>query len=330
MEAVEEKTNNIDTTGDNDSLNDDFKCFEEFMRYCKSNGHKDYTKIPCSSLYFSYFKSISMFYASFKLKEIFTKIDKIGKKLFKKSLSSYIPNLDWHIKNLDPYSNSVFSRNEFKQFLLSLPSENNILFYKVILIIGVCGGLSSNELFNLKLSNVIKIDEGYKISFGKKDNFKILYDGCGSLASYIDKYLSLYEFDENEKENQFFKKWCAKSSLYSKIATMDDIRTSPSKIANILDLHDSNSFSPDCFRRTAIVLQFQAGATISDIKRFGRWETKKDAGDYVQESLSMKRSTQLKLGKRKRSYQTLFDELPVKKRLNSNLSIQFVNHNNNE
>ena len=237
--------------------NKDYKSFERFLTYCeKEERGYDCRKIASKEFFLSYFKSIATGISPACLKKHYTSINNCTISAYSKHLDLYVPELKEYVDNFEPAKTSVFTEKQFYQFLELEPQQSelfNILLYKVIFIFAICGHQSPKELFQLTMEDVEFSDDGYVVRKANNEKFVIPKYGAVSLTTLVDKYMLLIShFSRNLSATQkFFRNWNDSAIEFNKILTLKEIKQMPMKIASLLCLPDIDSYTCECFCKSA-------------------------------------------------------------------------------
>ncbi|KAK8815286.1 hypothetical protein WA158_003498 [Blastocystis sp. Blastoise] len=197
-----------------------------------------------------------------------------------------------HSKSLPPPKrNAVLSDENCREFLNCPYEDLETLQLKVCLIIAICSGLRHGEIYNLKKKNLkfcedcILIDvERSKTDYnGEGHNGYIpTVDGNVKFGLLIRKYFDC--LSENEDGPLF--PLITKNGFCSKSTGEKAIGNWPRRIAKMLNLPHSDSFTGHCFRRTMATLCAEHGATTEELMIQGRWKSASVANQYVNKSMS--------------------------------------------
>ena len=157
--------------------------------------------------------------------------------------------------------------------------ENLVL--KVTMLLGYFGALRSEELRNIRWSDVQLLDsEEWTVQFQPSK----ARDASIGLKSFLlpsvvlgmnvnnvfSNYIGLVA--EKNRSERFLKNWNVKGARYVQNRGADNIAETGKRIASLLGLPESQKYTSHCFRRTSATLFAEGGGTIDQLKRFGRWK----------------------------------------------------------
>lgn len=136
---------------------------------------------------------------------------------------------------------------DVERFLKTAP-DYEYLASKVILVMGVCGGLSRDEIYNLRLSD---LDERGDIlivkSFNLKEKRERMFAVTGDYFELYKKYAKLRP--EEADTDRFFMKY-GKGKCARQVIGVNRIGQIPRDIAHFLDLPEPNTYNGNAFRWT--------------------------------------------------------------------------------
>lgn len=181
----------------------------------------------------------------------------------------------------------VLEANQVLKFIQTAPDEIYLL-HKVVLVMGVFGGLRRDELVKMAVDDVE--DKGtcllVKIPVTKTGNSKgftiVEEDKIGALK-LVRKYMSLRpkgipRFFLTYRNNRCTIQPVGKNTLGS----------IPSVIAKYLKLENAREYTGHCLRRTSATLLVEAGASFETLKMHGKWKSASVAEGYIEESIFTK------------------------------------------
>jgi integrase len=163
---------------------------------------------------------------------------------------------------------SVLSRADIDTFLL-IPSDDDLIVHKCVLIVGVHGLLRISELTDLTFKDVSKKDNLYSIYVAKsktdiaKKGFVFYVSGTD--VKYIDDYLSC--FDKINATSRFF---CKLQNGKGTARCIGKNTIGKKLIAQKLKICDPQLFTGHCFRRSGATILSDSGASKLTLKRAGR------------------------------------------------------------
>ncbi|KAK4884868.1 hypothetical protein RN001_001139 [Aquatica leii] len=179
-----------------------------------------------------------------------------------------------------PKKSTVFSRDQIDKFLKDAPQE--FLPHKTALIIGISGACRTDELYQMKVSDVESLNNKISIVI---PNTKTYHPRSFLITdvqwiNIVAEYINLRKHVEGEKffQQLRFGKITKQSFGHNTIAQF------PKKIATFLGLNNADSFTGHCFRRTSATLLANRGGDVLQLKRLGGWKSSSVAEGYVENS----------------------------------------------
>ncbi|XP_074034709.1 uncharacterized protein [Leptinotarsa decemlineata] len=212
-------------------------------------------------------------------------------------------------KSYKPKKSAVLSPKDVIRFLKDAPNDihllHKVIFFLfsflcvfisffllyVVLIMGYFGGCRSQELFNMKISDIEDRDSVMVVNVpesktGVSKKFTVVDEKEFSALPLLRLYMSLrpkgierffLSFRQNKCTSQPIGK-----NMFGKI---------PSKIAMYLGLPNSSSYTGHCLRRTSATALANAGATMTNLKRHGGWKSSTVAEGYLEDSIELRNKT---------------------------------------
>ena len=165
-----------------------------------------------------------------------------------------------------------------------------LIFFKVILIFGICGALRCDEIFNLKVNDIEDLGNRYLVTIQttKNDyNTETITASrqllIGSLFyNIIKKYISLRPTEKFT--DKFFIRY-QQGKCIRQVIGINKIYEIPRIIATYLKLNDPKKYTGHCYRRTGATLLAESGADFSKVKQLGGWVSDKVCHGYVENSI---------------------------------------------
>ncbi|KAF2895723.1 hypothetical protein ILUMI_10447 [Ignelater luminosus] len=260
--------------------------YSKFKQWCENKEVKEVTENVLLG-YFSemagQLKSSSLWSKYSMLKALLKIRDGVNIKKFSK-LSAF---LKWKSRGYCAQKSKTFSRDEIKRFLLQAP-DDKYLMMKVVLILGVAGGCSRDELCRISIDDIedtgiIIIVNIPKSETNKERYFVIQCENEDLNMAYIfRKYANLRPAGTKHRRFFLFYKQGQCTVRPVGINTFGKI---PSDIAKYLGLNNPYSYSGHCFRRSSATLLANAGADVLSLKRHGGWKSNGVPERYIKESL---------------------------------------------
>ncbi|XP_074025424.1 uncharacterized protein [Leptinotarsa decemlineata] len=186
-------------------------------------------------------------------------------------------------KSYKPKKSAVLSPKDVIRFLKDAPNDIHLL-HKVVLIMGYFGGCRSQELLNLKISDIEDRDSVIVVNVpesktGVSKKFTVVDEKGFSALPLLRLYMSLRPKDI---ERFFCTSQLIGKNMFGKI---------PSKIAMYLGLPNSSSYTGHCLRRTSATALANAGATMTNLKKHGGWKISTVAEGYLEDSIELRNKT---------------------------------------
>ncbi|XP_022900449.1 uncharacterized protein [Onthophagus taurus] len=156
------------------------------------------------------------------------------------------------LKNKKSNRSNIFTQEQINMFLEDAQDEKYLLF-KVILIIGVSGGLKRHELTNMTLCDVEdRPDELFVNIFDPKTEEKKSFTITNpDYLRIYRKYINLRP--KHVKNSRLFLKY-QPGKCYCQAVGLETMGKIPSLIATYLKLPNSNEYSGFCFKMTNTAL----------------------------------------------------------------------------
>lgn len=166
-------------------------------------------------------------------------------------------------------------------------------------IFGISGACRRQELSNILIDDIQDATTALIITIPECKNkiprtFTVV-DNKDQIPSFLQiyrKYASLRPPVTNHR--RFFIYY--KNNRCTKQPTgINQFGKIPSLIATFLKLHDPDSYTGHCFRRSSASLLADSGADITAVKRLGGWKSSTVAEGYIENSLENKKETTRKI-----------------------------------
>nr|XP_023029865.1 uncharacterized protein LOC111517819 [Leptinotarsa decemlineata] len=173
------------------------------------------------------------------------------------------------------------------RFLKDVPNDIHLL-HKVVLIMGYFGGCRSQELLNMKISDIEDRDSVMVVNVpesktGVSKKFTVVeFSALPLLRLYMSlRPKGIERFFLSFRQNKCTSQPIGKN-MFGKI---------PSKIAMYLGLPNSSSYTGHCLRRTSSTAPANAGATMTNSKRHEVWKSSTVAEGYLEDSIELRNKT---------------------------------------
>nr|XP_046479430.1 uncharacterized protein LOC124217610 [Neodiprion pinetum] len=185
-------------------------------------------------------------------------------------------------KGYKPKKACALRWNHITKFMDEAP-DHTYLAMKVILIFGVCGCLSCDEITNMKVKDVEDLTDKYLVSINYNKNDYAAQFIIGNLFyDTVKKYISLRPSDEFS--DRFFIKY-VEGKCFPMAIGKHKIGEVPEKIASYLNLPDPKKYTGHSFRKTSATLLSDSGANMQMVKQLGRWRSDMAAQGYIENSM---------------------------------------------
>jgi len=196
-----------------------------------------------------------------------------------------------------------------KQVIMFLTWEEEtceILRLKVVMIVGIYGGLRICEIVDLTWIDIKKDNEEYSITInksktdqkGEKFIFKVtkwetLLNSKYCPVAILDRYINLIPNNIKEKCRFIVSVTKDKLKYMKQNCGRNKIGLFPSDTAKILKEKDFSITNEDlehytghCYRRSMGTILADMGISIENLRRIGRWKNIKTAEEYIDRSES--------------------------------------------
>ena len=186
---------------------------------------------------------------------------------------------------------STLTIENVQYFLRNSEDSFSNLVVKVGIIVGVYGGMRISEIIALNFEDV-KYDQGkYEVIIkcskadpqGKGHSFLINPQPENTICPchWISKYINCFEV----KTGRFLRKILNSGKLSLPVG-INTVAKYPKIVADFCGLE--GSFTGHAMRRSSATILADSGASIVQLKRFGRWKSSSVAEEYVDESSKSK------------------------------------------
>lgn len=192
-------------------------------------------------------------------------------------------------KGYVPKKSKVLTGDQVMAFINGA-SNDFYLLHKVVLVMGVFGGLRRDEMVKMTINDLedkgsvllVKVPET-KTATSK--GFTIVEEEEIGALKLIRQYMSLRP--KGIKESRFFLTY-RNNRCTAQPVGKNTIGSVPSIIAKYLKLENPKEFTGHCLRRTSSTLLIEAGATFETLKMHGKWKSTAVAQGYIEESIASK------------------------------------------
>ncbi|KAJ3655878.1 hypothetical protein Zmor_014987 [Zophobas morio] len=185
-----------------------------------------------------------------------------------------------------PKKAAVFEKHQITKFILEAPDEI-FLSSKVILIIEIAGACRTDELCNMKMTDVDTREDMIVINIPQtktKSSRKFVIMEP-TWIDVVKKYLT--KRPSPDMARLFIGFRGGKPTRQN--MGHNTISKTPYKIAQYLQLPNVDEFTGHTLRRTSATILADMGGDILSLKRHGGWKSSMVAEGYVEESLTDKR-----------------------------------------
>ncbi|KAL7297092.1 hypothetical protein TKK_0009516 [Trichogramma kaykai] len=184
-------------------------------------------------------------------------------------------------KGYQPKQSRTLEWNEVERFINKAPDIDH-LATKVMLILGICGGLRCEELVNLKIQNVK--DEGHRFIvavYRKKTEHPQEFMVGELFYEKVKKYISLRPA---EKFTDRLLIRYEKGECVRQVIGINKIGETSYEVAKHLGLDNPKKYTGHCLRRTAASLLSESGANLQSVRQMGGWRSDHVAQLYIEHS----------------------------------------------
>lgn len=186
----------------------------------------------------------------------------------------------------------TLSQEDVKKFLSE--ADETYLLIKVALVFALHGCCRCAELCHLLCTDIVDTGSIAVVTLSNTKNKKqrtfTVTSECNSY-NFFKKYYALRP--TNATNGRFFL-FYSKGKCTCQPVEIQSFSQMSKKIAEFLQLPDSNLYTGHCMRRTSATLLADSGANISMLKRHGGWKSASIAEGYVDDSMQNK----IKMSKR--------------------------------
>lgn len=192
-------------------------------------------------------------------------------------------------KGYKPKKSQVLTGEQVLAFIKGA-SDDFYLLHKVVLVMGVFGGLRRDEMVKMCIDDII--DKGSVVivkvpetKTGTSKGFTIVEEKEINALKLVRQYMALRP--KQTKERRFFLTY-RKGRCTVQPVGKNTIGGVPNIIAKYLKLENPHQFTGHCLRRTSSTLLIEAGASFETLKMHGKWKSNTVAQSYVEESIISK------------------------------------------
>jgi integrase len=195
---------------------------------------------------------------------------------------------------------ATFTRGQVEQYLSSAPNTLDSIQEKFGFLIGIFGGLRSEEYCQIKFEHISEFEDHLKVDleFRKTDQagngttFFITQHASPLLCplQYYQSYKKVFEKPEGYvfrriSNGKITKQKRGKTFFYEL----------PKRIATFLKLEHPEKYTGHAIRRTATTWLAEQGASASIIQKFGGWKSSSVAQEYIDDSDNIRQTIAMKL-----------------------------------
>lgn len=189
----------------------------------------------------------------------------------------------------EPKKSLVLTPEDTQKFLDEAP-DDMFLSHKVILALGLSGGLRRQEIHDLTVDDIqIKGDDIALVEVKyTKTNQKKAFAMTGQLFEIYKKYITMRNLNSTITTKSLMLKY-TKSRCTKQVMGINTIGAVPKTVAEFLGLKDPHLYTGHCLRRSAASMLVSSGADMDTLKRFGAWKSTSVAEGYIVDNLNNKR-----------------------------------------
>lgn len=186
-----------------------------------------------------------------------------------------------------PKQSSMLAPEHVQKFFDEAPDKDYLL-EKVILALGISGGLRREEIHNITVNDIQKFEENMvQITISNnKSNQPKSFAMTEDMYNVYKKYAKLRPLKISSKSFliKYEKGKCGRQNI-----GINRIGNTPAIIAEFLKLDNPKSYTGHCLRRTGTTLLVTSGADMGTVKRYGAWKSESCVDRYVAENFNNKR-----------------------------------------
>ena len=193
-----------------------------------------------------------------------------------------------------PKQSETFETAHVNRFL-NHREDSTVLLMKTALVVGIYAGARPDELTKFGVKDFKTLENGdVEGTFNEESKTRpagvdkfILPDDPGNFnspAKVFSRYKQAACLDE--LGGRFFRSVDAKTNNFcARVVGKNTLSLFPRFIAKLLGLENWETFTGACYRRTGATLLAGTGASITQMKKFGRWQSSTVAERYVNNNL---------------------------------------------
>lgn len=187
-----------------------------------------------------------------------------------------------------PKKSKILEEEHIFRYLADAP-DNEHLHRKLILALGISGGLRRQEIHNIKLKNVVPKGEKCVIVQipDTKGNISKSFAMTGALYDVYEKFMEIRKRTHATSDKLLIH--YANGQCKNQNIGIHTVGKIPQIVATFLGLEDPQLYTSHCLRRSGTSVLANSGADMDTIQRYGAWKSKNIAETYVVESVENKK-----------------------------------------
>lgn len=189
---------------------------------------------------------------------------------------------------------ATFTSEQIDEFLEKAPDTLEVLQDKLALLLGLFGGLRSEEYCEIQFEDVQAFDDHLKVTIKKRKT-----DQAGEGTTFF----AVATAQKFRCPVQSFQRYCQEFHNEKGKAIFRQVRNGkvtaqkrgktffyelPRRVAHFLRLEDKDKYTGHTIRRTATTWLAERGASTNVIQKFGGWKSASVAQGYIDDSDKMK------------------------------------------
>ena len=188
-----------------------------------------------------------------------------------------------------PTKAKILTFRQIKKAIAELGEDKDDIIYKVIILLMYFGLLRGTEVLSIKRDELSFIDTG-EIQVEYRNSSKTRVKGFSYLIPkvYRKEFQDFLDDWSPDGGDALLKNYNAKYSNRKKKTGWRTMEKMCRRVEEVLDLK-SGSLTTHTFRRSGATSLANAGATLIQLKRAGRWQSSKVAEGYIENCLPEKR-----------------------------------------
>ena len=246
-----------------------------------------------------FFSEMMKIYAPATLWQAYGCLNTIYQSLYEVNFNAH-PKLKKKLKKLfqscTQKKSKVFTKEELQKYYDTAPHTGKHLLNKAVASNATSGGLRISEVVATKFEDLTYADKKSNITAIISVETKTqapnvhsyivpMTESKRSPAQNMLDYIDALNLSEKERKGRLFRSYDERNSKFSKRPLGKNTAAKiPFEIATFLGLPNPELYTGHAFRRSAATILADEGATVNQLKRFGRWKSDTVCASYVDNS----------------------------------------------